>query len=778
MKFIKIFQFVFLGFVFAAWVNVSTAQTFDYSRYPDLDFTIEHLELQLDLATEETSIDGIARYRLSANVGGTDSVVMQAAHMDIQQVMANETETSYYLVNDSLIVSLPSTPAAGQELTVEIKYRAVPKFGVLTNENGTIWTSFLPLSTRHWLPVIDHPRVSFTTEITVTSPSGMQVLAPGVKTGEEVLSVDQIETSWISERGLPASALWFAVGDFDKDQTGFGIKKINIAAESGIMGINRRQDLLQYAYNSLRRTEQYLGFEYPYDEFNVIVLEDHFWETKSYGAGSVIIYLNRGNLRHQLLRGIYAQWFGVYQREGPWNEGEMMNLIQTLLHFQVSDSSALMDVNQVPEGVSTNPYGEFGPARWNAWQQFYPVWSDSSQKRILTQSLSDLISGNRGVQTWHRYAEYWYERSGQPWFELPELTSARDSAATDTTIYNVRYYLDDAESMLTLSFEAEKGGFTELVTLPLVRISAGGTDTVDVTVTGKTDSVLVRISPALTNAYLLTGGREHLVIDEYKPARFWLYQLRNSMDTGTQKIAASKLGNHADNPDLQLAIMDYLNRELAPQVRAALFESLSEITHGAAGTEQIFLEGLQSTNADVRKASIRALKHFSANADVAGALRGMLVEADSLHLFNMALDSFTGVVSDSADVLRSAEEIIKTDTTGYKAIQIISQLPEFGYPDRAVRQAQFYLDDQYEYAVRRQALVFLLQYDNDTERWRNRLDLLLGDVDPRIRFIAVRGMARLPGIDVREFMGDRLLDEYDARVYHEMKAVMDTAAPE
>ncbi|MDZ7680714.1 MAG: hypothetical protein U5J63_03120 [Fodinibius sp.] len=78
-------------------------------------------------------------------------------------------------------------------------------------------------------------------------------------------------------------------------------------------------------------------------------------------------------------------------------------------------------------------------------------------------------------------------------------------------------------------------------------------------------------------------------MDEYKPAPFLIHEFRNGTTVKQRAAAARKLGHHADNPDLQLAIKDFMSNETEPKVSAALLRSFADITNGATGTEQTFL---------------------------------------------------------------------------------------------------------------------------------------------------------------------------------------------
>lgn len=761
-----------LLFVFALFVSNSQAQEFDFEKYPRLNFNFSQLTLDLTIDPENRGVKGSATYEMSANIGGVDSLVLQAAHMDIASVRINEEEASFTLHNDSLVVQLPDTTAPGKSYSVEVNYSTVPNFGILSNDLGTVWTSLLPRTHRHWFPSIDHPRVTFNSTISLTVPSGYQAIANGVKLEEEILDVEQVRYTYKTRNEIPATSLAFAVGRFDRNETTFGIKKISLNAESGLWSAGERKSLLQDASQILGNAESLLGMEYPYERLNIVVLQDHFWETKSWGASAIFIYKNSGNLQTQLRRGIYGQWFGVYQREEQWAEADAMNLLQTALHYRLQDSATELSFSDVPSGNLSTVYNAFGPSTWNTFQENH----HSLEKNFITtvdENLSAILEWGEGVYEFKDYGEFWYRQTGQPVLELELGGSAnggRQTSESDTVIYRVDY-TQNADN-IKLTFEALRGGYKELVTLPLVQVSANGVDTLQVTFTGARDSVSINVPALVENVTITTGDRPNLILEQYKPASFLIYQLRNASSIKERIEAAAKLGYHSDDPDLQLAIKDFMNRELDPRVKAALLKSFGEITGGASGTEQVFLDALQNDNRDIKEAALTVLQNYPENEAVQQRVKEYAMSSDSLKSFKNATRIYSSI-SDSSAFDSFVSNMVRTDTAGHKAIFAIQELANRGNIDKAVRQAEFYISDVYDFKVRSAALRILLQHDHAPADWEARAQELLADSDPRIRFITVNGLPKVTGMEYRELIEGVIQDEYDQRVYEAMEELLE-----
>lgn len=774
MKMFRLSKLVVVAFLVGLASSVSHAQSFDFEKYPKLDFRFNELDLDLIINPENRSIRGEAEYKLQANIAGADSLVLQAAHMEITSVFINDSNADYHLRNDSLIVDLADSSEVGESIEVTVEYETIPKFGVLSDDRATVWSSMLPRSNRHWFPGIDHPRVTFNSTIHLTVPSGYQAVASGVRIEEEILDVDNVRYTFKTRSKVPATSLAFAVGAFDNQEASFGIKKISLNTERGILSDTESNDLLAEAGDVLEESENVLNREFPYERLHIVVLQDHFWEAKTWGASTVFLYKNNGDLTAQLRRAIYAQWFGVMQREEQWSDAQAMNLLQTALHYSLEDTPAMIrNNNDIPDNEIPAKYDTFGTENWNSFQLNYDSLS-SGFKRTIAQSLAALLSQGEGVYGFRDYGEYWYEQTGQPVFDLnlPDYLHSQDrSTDADSVQYRVEY--NERASGLRLTFTAEQGSYDELVTLPLVQITSERTDTLEVTFTGAKDSVNIQV-PALTeNVKIISSSRPKLVLDEFKPAAYLIYQLRNAETVDERIEAAEKLGYHSNDPDLQFAIKEFLDQETNPKVKAALLSSFGDITNGASGTETVFLDAVRNENKDIQLAGLYVLQKYKDNEQVEEVVRNYTIQADSIPVFKSAARILSSM-ADSSEYEAFVSEVVRTDTAGHKAIFAIQVLANTGDIDKAVRQAEFYISDVYEYDIRSAALRILIQHDRDAGSWETRVNELLADPDPRIRFLTVKGLSNIDGFSYIDMLETIMQDEYDERVFKAMEQALNT----
>lgn len=755
--------------------NVIQAQSFDHEPYPQLDFDFLNLELDLGIQPQNLRIDGAAIYHIEANISGADTLILYASHIDVSSVSVDEAAVDFSLSNDSLFIPVDDSATAGQQYNVNIRYSGSPQFGLLKNFNGTVWTSQLPKTQRHWVPIIDNPRVQFKTTFNIVVPSGVTVWATGQKTGEEAVSVDVMRYQFTSEKPVPASSLAFALGGFDNQSANLNDTNINLAVESFLSDSVDSRQLLDSAVHYLEEVENQLKLEYPFDQLDIILMTDHYWETKAWGGGTVYLYQNRGNLHVQLLRGIIAQWFGVYQREAQWSQADAINLYQTLLANNLNADSLKLLTEDTPETEANSVYHNFSAARWNQWQMNINNWQNASVRSQIESLASRTLKELPVVINWNDYANLWYRDFGQPLLHIPDFSVTENGNPSeqtpDSVAYDVIYSLNEAEGTLKLRFESTYGSYAELTTLPVYEIYPGRIDTAEVTFTGAQDSIILQVDPMIQTFRLGTSGYPELVLDEYKPASFLLEELRMGETVAQRVKAAEKLGYHEENADLQLAIHDFIQTEPDPKVKAALLSSMADITQGASGTEQMFLDALQSENQDVRNAALMALQNYENNVSVLNRVKSAAQNADDFKLFKKATEVLTTIASQE-QFAAFVETITQQDPVGNRAVFAIQQLANMGNVDEAVQRASLFTGEQFRYEIRRRALEILIQHDHAPDNWLSRAEELLEDADPRIRFLTVEGLERNQNEEVRSYLSEQILDEYDARVHQRMERVI------
>lgn len=734
------------------------AQNGDYDQYPKLDFIINHLELQLSVE-ESGSVNGIALYTITPRISGVQQIIFDAVRLEVEDVSWNGESAEFEFQDDHLIVNLQRSLPSGTSGKLEISYSSDPKFGVHTNDRGTIWTSLLPATVRHWLPVIDHPRIEFTTDIRFSFPSGKKVVMNG-RSGElQIASVQKQRIRFTTENPVPASMLSFAVGDFDQTQSSIGIRQFILSAEDGLLDSDEKSALIEAAYEAFQHAERITGTGYPYRTLNLIVLEDDRGETKNYAAGVVYAWKTKGDLAQQIKSGVLAQWFGVTLREEQWNDAEAIHLMHASLLAGMRGGPGLNQVDSDENSI----YQVFNRSNRNAWLQTYRSPDHADFKWVLDSIRSEILKKNPGVVNWNDFATYIYTKTGQPFFEKPVLTPPAMSDEM-TYKYDVNYDFDEEEGQITFRFSAQGAYIDELVSVSVTEYHLAETKTRELTFTGRQDAVILSTGHTIENVVLEIKERDDVQLNETKPFLFWIHQLRNATDNTMRQKAAAGLSQHSDNPDIQLALLDLFRAEQDAAVRAEILRTISNITRGGIGTDQIFLPRTSAQNpVEVQLAASEALGAFRDNDQVVSQLQTIILRAESMDVRSQAVKSLGSAAS--PERLKNAVETLVTREAVQPLVPaLLWELADAGKVVEAVSMAGTFLNPSFPYAIRSQVLNLLIQYDESQEAWQRRLNTVLKDNDPRIRLTTATALSKVPSGIRNQILENFLDDEYDIRV--------------
>lgn len=750
-----------LFFVFC-FTNLLYSQDWDYQKYPKLDITLQHLNADIHI-DEFGGIEGDVLYRASVNIDDPDSLVFDASRLDILGVWVNDAEKQFSAQNDQLVIYLDQVFARQSVLNIRIQYEANPRYGVLRDVNRTTWASLLPKSTRHWLPVIDHPRVQFTTEFVFTYPSGNTMVANGRRVESGVVSVDEERSAFQTNNQIPATALGWALGEMTEAGSGTVNRlrrdgsqtpiQVHVYSESEVRSDT---DFTALASNALQTVRNSLRTPYPYRDLNIVILDNDFWETKPYAAGIIFVYRDRGDIEKQIQRGIISQWIGTYIREEQWSDADAIQAIHGMLSNQLFDFNA--DTVQAFE-----PYDVFSPYTFSKWENYLKTDDVIRFKSALESSINTILNDGHIILGWNDLSEIIYNRSGQPFFEGfdPAVTETEEEEAI---VYNAIAEWNQSDNTIQISFESVNQSVDELVTVSVEEITFQGQRQHEVTFTGASESSVISVSSGIENIRFAIDDRDDMELRVEKPFMFWIYQLRNSTEPGEREEAARALAGFTDNPDLQLALDDILRVESNPQVFAEIVRSLSKLTSGASGMDQRFLDyASNQQHPAVRIAAVEALADFSNNERVISRLNNVIFQSDNAELQEAAIRSLAEV-TDPGRFNTIAGNLVSREPVLEHVPLILQNLAEKGEEESAVDMASTFITDQFPYEVRRDALEIIIEFDRSSSNWEERLPELFSDIHPGIRYRAASALEYVNRSARNELIEQALQEEYDERV--------------
>lgn len=761
--YLSLFSFIFLFLTY----SVSNAQSWDYESYPSLPYNIDHLDAELTLS-ETGSIEGDLLYLITLKDDNPDSLVLDANRLEILNTVLDDRSAEYYIESDKLIIPIEDEYESGDEISLRIQYRGDPKFGVKQTAKGTYFSSLLPKSTSHWLPVKNHPRVQFTTELIFTHPSGKTLVSNGRRSSSDIDNVSEEITTYTSSKAISPVELTFAFGD---------IELIGSTRNQGVSGsaaslFERRSDnhihiysegsdvdrekLFETAVSAFEKLYSTLNVGYPFRDLSIVILDDDQWETKSHGAGVVYLYRNRGDLEEQLQRSLTGLWLGSHMRAERWSDANAILAMQARINSELFDLDYITDQTPVP-------YQVFDGSMESAWRYGFEQESFSTFTRHFDNVRLNMMSETGGVITWRDLAESIYEVSGTPYFEQLDLPEIKIEEEIEYD-YVAEMSRNEEDQNISVNFRALGEAVDELVTVQVEEVTFSDQSTDEITFTGSDDTIVINASNETESIQLKITGRDDINLEVKKPFEYWIYQLRNESDSDGRIEAAKALSEYSDDADLQLAIRDHLREEENSEVYAELLRTLSAVTAGASGTDQTFLRHVSTDYSDeVQIAAIDGLAYFSENDQVISRLRSIANQTESDEIRTAAIRSlYETTDSDRFKVI--SEDLITQESALKQVPMILRLLAEKGEEESAVQFASTFLSEGFPYEIRREILELVLGLDQSQEGWENRLPSLLVDRDPRVRSKSLEALDRTGSGFRDEWLERRRADEYDERV--------------
>lgn len=743
-------------------VSLLQAQDFDYEKYPKLDFKTEHLEGDIRV-TDQAVIEGDISYTIRFRVGEVDSLVLHAVKMQVDDVLFNERTADFELVDDRLVIFIDEDVQRNDAATVTIRYSAEPKFGLHQNYLGSIYSSLLPITTRHWLPGLDHPSLSFTTDLSITHPSARQVITNGRIESSDVATVDEETTRFRSRYPVTSSSLFFAIGEFDQVVVENSNYSVIVSSEMPGVDEQKAEALAAEMIELLEFFTDFTGTDYPYSTIQLLLLNDLKWEIRNYAGGIVLADLNK-DLFYQAKYGVLGQWAGLIASPKQWGEPEAIQLLKGYL----ANAAGLELVGDWDKPYAETIYNAFHVDGLEKWQHYLKSGTDLNT--IVEIAGGDLFKSGGVQYDWASLSRVLYDMTGQPFFEKPQFKRP-EREETPEYRYTATLEWEEGDSEVLIRFRADGDAVDELVSVTAVEHSLNEKRERSLDFTGSEEEVVLSVSPGIENLQLMITERDDIILEQEKPFMFWIYQVQNDEDAERRKEAAAGLRQYTENPDLQLALLDMLNIESNPRVYAEILNTLSYVTAGASGTDQIFLERASVNQPEVIQVSAaKALSVYSGNQQAISRLRSLAQNSEYKEVRRRSLKSLAEVTEPSS-FRNIVETLMLRDNLLNEVPLMLNLLADAGESESAVRFSETFLSREFPVTVRLSVLELVLEHDQSSRNWENRLQNLLFDRDPRMRYNAAAAMSRISEDAREELKKSVLAGEFDERVYRKISGI-------
>lgn len=327
------------------------ADTSIYRASADRVNDLQHTRLDLTFDHEKACAYGKATIRLSPHFYPTDSLLLDAKGMDIQQVAIVRGKTpvplKYTYDSTRLHIRLDKVYRKNEAYTVYISYTAKPnewkgsrteaamfnKGMYFINPTGKeedkpvqIWTHGEPQATSVWCPTIDQPNQRSTTEMYLTVPAKYMTLSNGALINQVKHAAGTRTDYWKMNLAHAPYLFFVAVGNWAVIKDTFAGKAVNYYVEPASLATAKK--VFGATPDMMRFFSSLIGIDYPWPKYDQIAVRDFF----TGGMENTTITLfnsaiqqdereladgNRWetNIAHEL----FHQWFGNYVTAESWS---------------------------------------------------------------------------------------------------------------------------------------------------------------------------------------------------------------------------------------------------------------------------------------------------------------------------------------------------------------------------------------------------------------------------------------------------------------------------
>ena len=189
---------------------------------PSRDFDFLHLRLDCSFDWAEKCVEGTVSHRVRSYRKGARFLELDAVAIDARGARdGSGRDLAIEKLPDKLRVDLGRDTAVGEEVSVEIRYRAHPRMGLYFYRPEEkhpdiplqLWTQGETEEARHWIPCFDHPSDKLTTEVRAKVPKPLSAISNGKLLSTEEAGEHRI-FHWHQDKPHATYLISLVAGDF------------------------------------------------------------------------------------------------------------------------------------------------------------------------------------------------------------------------------------------------------------------------------------------------------------------------------------------------------------------------------------------------------------------------------------------------------------------------------------------------------------------------------------------------------------------------------------
>ena len=252
---------------------------------PDRTYDVLHYRITVAFDETRKEVIGTTAIRFHPLAAAVDSVVFDAAEFNVSGVtMSGGVHLAYANRSPHLVVYLGRSCTPDDTVQVSIEYTCTPKRGLYFVQPDSshpyrhrqIWTQGEDMDNHYWFPCYDFPNSKATSEVLATVREDYTVLSNGRLISETHDPVTKTRTFHWSENKPHASYLiMLAAGAYRTVSDRYG--KLPVTYYMYPEDSARARLVFGRTPGMLRLFEQKIGYPYPWEKFDQILIDDFMW---------------------------------------------------------------------------------------------------------------------------------------------------------------------------------------------------------------------------------------------------------------------------------------------------------------------------------------------------------------------------------------------------------------------------------------------------------------------------------------------------------------------
>ena len=781
---------------------------------PPQPFDLEHLRLDARLDPGEETLSAIARLRMTGLGDSLATILLSARDLAVDGVRVRLDTLSFAAAfrlggADSLLIMPDTLPPPGRPFELEIAYTARPRRGLYVRRAAapggqpTLWTSAVPGTQAHWLPIPPAPGDRFTTDLRLTVERRFQAFAPG-RLVETLPNDDGTVTfRFENEKPYPSHALVLAVGVFAAEETAplVGGREMTFASVAPPDRTAEAARTFAHAPALAQFFSTYLRYPLPGPGFSALALPDLFPERITAPHLALVddgFLVDRRaaldeNPDEPLSEAIAAQWFGMLISAEYWTDRWLDDALPAFLSARfLADEGGEAALELLMESFAERYFAEAQryrrPLVWDQWEDasdlldahgrdkgawvLFMLWKrmgDEAFRRALNRYLHAYDYATAGSEDLRRMLE------AEAGVRLDDFFDTWVYAAGHPVL-DVNYAYDPARETLSVTVrQAQEGYLVPEVFEADLEVEArtlAGPERFPIRLSRREQTFSFPLS--MPPRYVLVDAGDGLLaeIRTDQPASAWVGQLMRA-DAPVQRLRAARaLRAFRTHPDLLLGLRSAFTHEAEARVRAAVVETMASLPPSPS-MKRALLSALDDDAPEVRRAALEGLTAYPDDDAVAGRALTSANADPSARVQAAAVRLLARLGAPNAlDVVRSALVTPShRDVIRRTALAVLPNLPM--PPREALTVALRSSTTDQPARVRAAAVPLLAHLAPDHRRARRRLFRLLADPHPVVRRAALDALAAMGASEAREALEQRLPEEPEPSLARSIRRALD-----